>query len=149
MTFWAQSVIMVEAQVKNKNHYPFKILPFTQLFLYSLVSKMSEYASKTDLFSFQIKVWFDNWALCVSDGSRLRPPDTDGEGGSVRARRQQHGWRRPGQALVAQESQLWGEMLCQHMEGRLCVEHPTSAFSGSGISYGKDDKLSRCPRDWQ
>ena len=110
---------------------------------------MSKYTPKTDLFSFQIKVWFDDGALCVSDGSRLRPPDADGEGGGVRARRQQHGWRRPGQALVAQESQLWGEMLCQPVEWRLCVKHPSSCFSGSGISCGKDDKLSRCPRDWQ
>lgn len=46
--------------------------------------------------------------VCISDGTRLRPPDADGEGGGVWARRQQHCWRRPGQTLVAEEPQLGG-----------------------------------------
>lgn len=50
-------------------------------------------------------IWF------ASDGAGLRPPDADGEGGGVRARRQQHGRRRPGQAAVAEEPELRGETL--------------------------------------
>lgn len=50
-----------------------------------------------------------NFIACVSDGPRLRSPDPDGEGGGVRARRQQHGRRWPRQAAVAEEPQLGGE----------------------------------------
>lgn len=53
--------------------------------------------------------------FCSSDGTRLRPPDAHGEGGGVWACCQQHGRRRPGQAAVAQEPQLWGVCV------RLCV----------------------------
>ena len=127
---WWHNCNEVTAQVNTR------IAFFLMTPLSSSIYFLCFYAAALQHFHFELNLDRGQWVgnVLILDGPRLRPPDADGKGGGFWACCQQHCRRRPGQALVAQEPQLWGEMLHffslgMTIEGTWSFLCPVSYFS--------------------